>query len=111
RGADLLDSTARQIYLQRLLGYPTPRYLHVPVAVNAVGEKLSKQAGARAIELTGAKDQLRTALAFLGQPEAANLREAVRSWDPGLIPARRMVTAPDAPECVPAAAGRVRATG
>ena len=98
RGADLLDSTARQIYLQRLLGYPTPRYLHVPVAVNAVGEKLSKQTGARAIELTGAKDQLRTALAFLGQPEAANLREAVRSWDPGLIPARRMVTAPDAPE-------------
>ena len=98
RGADLLDSTARQIYLQRLLGYPTPRYLHVPVAVNAVGEKLSKQTGAPAIGLTSARDQLRRALAFLGQPEAANLREAVRSWDPGLIPARRMVTAPDAPE-------------
>src|SRR3989449_4064505 len=98
RGADLLDSTARQIYLQRLLGYPTPRYLHVPVAVNAVGEKLSKQTGAPAIELTSARDQLRRALAFLGQPEAANLREAVRSWDPGLIPARRMVTAPDALE-------------
>jgi len=98
RGADLLDSTARQIYLQRLLGYPTPRYLHVPVAVNAVGEKLSKQTGAQAIELTSANDQLRRALAFLGQPEAANLREAVRSWDPGLIPARRMVTAPDALE-------------
>ncbi|TMI19004.1 MAG: tRNA glutamyl-Q(34) synthetase GluQRS [Betaproteobacteria bacterium] len=98
RGADLLDSTARQIYLQRLLGYPTPRYLHVPVAVNAVGEKLSKQTGAPAIGLTSARDQLRRALAFLGQPEAANLREAVRSWDPGLIPARRMVTAPDALE-------------
>src|SRR5207249_564072 len=98
RGADLLDSTARQIYLQRLLGYPTPRYLHVPVAVNAVGEKLSKQSGAPAIGLTSARDQLRRALAFLGQPEAANLREAVRSWEPGLIPARRMVTAPDALE-------------
>src|SRR5437773_2201331 len=98
RGADLLDSTARQIYLQRLLGYPTPRYLHVPVAVNAVGEKLSKQTGAPAIGLTSARDQLRRALAFLGQPEAANLREAVRSWNPGLIPARRMVTAPDALE-------------
>jgi glutamyl-Q tRNA(Asp) synthetase len=98
RGADLLDSTARQIYLQRLLGYSTPHYLHVPVAVNAVGEKLSKQTGAPPIELTSAKDQLRRALAFLGQPKAANLREAVRNWDPGCIPARRMVIAPDAPE-------------
>jgi glutamyl-Q tRNA(Asp) synthetase len=98
RGADLLDSTARQLYLQGLLGYPTPRYLHVPVAVNVAGEKLSKQTQALAIELTSAKDQLRRALAFLGQPAAANLREAVRNWDPGRIPARRMVIAPDAPE-------------
>jgi len=98
RGADLLDSTARQIYLQRVLGYSTPRYLHVPVAANAAGEKLSKQTGAPPIELTNAKDQLRRALAFLGQPEAANLREAVRNWDPGRIPARRVVIAPDAPE-------------
>ena len=49
RGADLLDSTPRQIYLQRLLGLPTPRYLHVPVVRNAGGEKLSKQTGAVAI--------------------------------------------------------------
>ncbi len=49
RGADLLDSTPRQIYLQGLLGVPTPRYLHVPVIRNANGEKLSKQTGAVAL--------------------------------------------------------------
>ena len=50
RGADLLESSARQIYLQQLLGYPTPRYLHVPVVRNAAGEKLSKQTGAQALD-------------------------------------------------------------
>ncbi len=49
RGVDLIDSTARQIYLQRLLKVPTPRYLHVPVVRNANGEKLSKQTEARAV--------------------------------------------------------------
>jgi glutamyl-Q tRNA(Asp) synthetase len=50
RGADLLDSTPRQIFLQRVLGVPTPRYLHVPVVRNANGEKLSKQTGALAVQ-------------------------------------------------------------
>jgi glutamyl-Q tRNA(Asp) synthetase len=93
RGADLLDSTARQIYLQRLLGYPQPRYLHVPAAVNAAGEKLSKQTGAPPIDVARRKKALRKALAFLGQAETDDLATAVKSWNPALIPARRAVAA------------------
>jgi hypothetical protein len=67
RGADLLDSTARQIVLQRLLGYPTPAYAHLPVASNAAGEKLSKQTLARAVESAEPAGVLVDALDFLGQ--------------------------------------------
>ncbi len=70
RGADLLESTARQILLQRLLGFPTPRYLHLPVAVNASGEKLSKQAGAKALVAEHPAGALRAALQFLGVKDA-----------------------------------------
>jgi glutamyl-Q tRNA(Asp) synthetase len=94
RGADLLDSTARQIHLQHLLGLPTPRYLHVPVAVNAAGEKLAKQTGARAIDAGRRADEIAAALAFLGQPETDDLGEAVRNWNPALIPARRAGATP-----------------
>lgn len=87
RGADLLDSTPRQIYLQRLFGYATPRYLHVPVALDGVGEKLSKQTGATPVEAD--PDALARALRFLGQPESATLGQAVRAWNPQLIGARR----------------------
>jgi glutamyl-Q tRNA(Asp) synthetase len=76
RGADLLGSTARQICLQRLLGYATPRYAHVPVATNAAGEKLSKQTLAPAIEAADAVRQLVDALRFLGQAPPANLTRA-----------------------------------
>ena len=67
RGADLLASTPRQIHLQRLLRFPTPRYGHVAVAVNAQGEKLSKQTHAPAIDAAAPLPALFAALDFLGQ--------------------------------------------
>jgi len=94
RGADLLDSTARQIYLQRLLGHAEPRYLHVPAAVNAAGEKLSKQSGAPPIDASRPGPLLAEALRFLGQPESDDLAQAVRNWDPARIPARRTIALP-----------------
>jgi glutamyl-Q tRNA(Asp) synthetase len=94
RGADLLDSTPRQIALQRALGVPTPRYLHVPVATRG-GEKLSKQTLAPAVDPTAGGQVLRAALSFLGQappppgPPAEILAAAIRGWDPSRIPRGR----------------------
>jgi glutamyl-Q tRNA(Asp) synthetase len=92
RGADLLASTPRQILLQRALGVATPRYLHFPVALDARGEKLSKQTRAAPIEGAHAAAQVRGALAFLGQDPAdgASAREALAAavcrWNPSRIP-------------------------
>lgn len=73
RGADLLLSTARQIFLQQCLGLPTPAYAHLPVAVNAVGEKLSKQTQALALDQARPVPALHAALGFLGQRPPAEL--------------------------------------
>ena len=91
RGADLLDSTPRQILLQRLLGHPHPRYLHVPVVVTAGGEKLSKQTGASPVDEARPGQVIREALAFLGQAPTADLDEAIAGWDASRIPRRRAI--------------------
>jgi glutamyl-Q tRNA(Asp) synthetase len=97
RGADLLWSTPRQVVLQRALGYATPRYLHVPVAANARGEKLSKQTRAQPVDREDPASALAAALRFLGQPSpaadapAAMLAEALTRWDASAIPRQRAI--------------------
>ncbi|TLY47105.1 MAG: tRNA glutamyl-Q(34) synthetase GluQRS [Gammaproteobacteria bacterium] len=71
RGSDLLDSTPRQIYLQQLLGLSTPAYLHLPLALDAQGHKLSKSDAARQVDPRDPVPALRAAFAFLGMAEAA----------------------------------------
>ncbi|MBD8872054.1 tRNA glutamyl-Q(34) synthetase GluQRS [Rhodanobacter sp. DHB23] len=95
RGCDLLDSTPRQIHLQRLLGLPTPRYLHLPLALDAQGRKLSKSAQALPVDPADPLPALRRALDFLGQPvptDAADapgmLAAALRRFDPARMPQR-----------------------
>jgi glutamyl-Q tRNA(Asp) synthetase len=76
RGADLLDSTPRQVFLQQQLGVPTPNYLHLPVATNAAGEKLSKQTNAPPVPVLGGALVLYEAFVFLGLAPPAGLRGA-----------------------------------
>jgi glutamyl-Q tRNA(Asp) synthetase len=76
RGADLLGSTPRQIHVQRLLGLDPPRYMHLPIAVNERGEKLSKQTFAAPLDATRPLPALLAALSFLGQQPPRELARA-----------------------------------
>jgi glutamyl-Q tRNA(Asp) synthetase len=86
RGEDLADNTARQIHLQRLLVMPTPRYMHVPLVLDARGEKLSKSNGAPALDVSDPLAVLRDAAAALGlalpaaSDRAAWLEQATAAW-------------------------------
>ena len=73
RGADLLASTPRQIHLQHLLNFPTPAYMHLPIAVNAQGEKLSKQTLAAPVTSGQPVATLLQVLTFLQQNPPAEL--------------------------------------
>ena len=98
RGADLLDSTARQIWLQQCLGLLTPSYAHLPVVVNSAGEKLSKQTQAKAVDPADGSTVLACALEFLGHPVPAEMRDvpvtdfwrwAISVWSMERVPAVR----------------------
>ncbi|MCE6238130.1 tRNA glutamyl-Q(34) synthetase GluQRS [Acinetobacter pittii] len=92
RGADLLDNTERQIWLSQLLGYPQLSYMHLPLAMNDQGQKLSKQNLAQALNLSKAPELLQKAILALGQPNVdldqprLMLKQAVAQWNVDLIP-------------------------
>ena len=95
RGADLLESTARQIWLQRVLGLPMPGYLHLPLVLDESGRKLSKQDRARPVGRGDPLPALRAALAFLEIETGAGatgpdalLRAAIAAFDPARLAAR-----------------------
>ena len=83
RGEDLADNTARQIVLQRALGLPTPQYLHTALVLGPNGEKLSKQNGAQALDLSAPVATLNQAALALGlstQPADTPLDQALSHW-------------------------------
>ncbi|WP_434649998.1 tRNA glutamyl-Q(34) synthetase GluQRS [Pseudomonas sp. D1-2] len=103
RGADLLDSTPRQLYLQELLGLPQPRYLHVPLITQPDGHKLGKSYRSPPLTADQATPLLLRALRALGQQPASELVDAsprellawgIRHWDAGKIP--RTLSLPEA---------------
>jgi glutamyl-Q tRNA(Asp) synthetase len=98
RGADLLESSARQIYLLSQLQRPAPHYIHLPVAVDASGTKLSKQTGATAVDTAQPTAALCSVMRFLNQPvppalERAPLEQfwayAIEHWDLSRVSAQR----------------------
>lgn len=103
RGADLLGSTGRQIYLHTMLALELPCYAHLPVATNAAGEKLSKQTLARAVDHNAPSLALFNALQFLGQTPPMALANAdlsaiwawsIENWSLAQIPRTIARTAP-----------------
>lgn len=92
RGADLLDNTERQIWLGSILGYPQLEYMHLPLAMNDQGQKLSKQNLAQALDLNRASELLQHAIRALHQPKVDldtpknMLIQAIAQWDIQSIP-------------------------
>lgn len=105
RGSDLLDSSARQLYLYDLLGQPRPQLAHLPVLVNREGQKLSKQTFATPLDATRVADNLLLALQQLGHPPPAEvhgdgpglLRWGMAHWRRDRVPRGLTIGPPDTP--------------
>jgi glutamyl-Q tRNA(Asp) synthetase len=92
RGEDLTDNTARQIVLQHALGLPTPSYMHTPLVLGENGEKLSKQNGATALDVSQPLLAMQTAAQALGLPkldDAASVEQALAAWTKAWPPVTR----------------------
>jgi glutamyl-Q tRNA(Asp) synthetase len=101
RGTDLLDSTPHHLYLQKLLKYQAPDYVHLPVAVNSHGEKLSKQTYAPMVNSEQPGPDLEKALTFLGHTPTSDvinadpetlLNWAVENWNLKRVPNKLTLT-------------------
>lgn len=105
RGSDLLDSSARQLYLYKLLGQPRPQLAHLPVLVNREGQKLSKQTFATPLNPDRAADNLLLALRQLGHPPPAELQGdgpgllqwGIAHWDKERVPRGLAIAPTDTP--------------
>jgi glutamyl-tRNA synthetase len=102
RGDDLLDSTSRQVHLQRLLGHPTPAYLHIPLVVNEQGRRLAKRDEAvtlvalaqRGVPVEEVVSWIARSLDLAASGERVRLDQLIDRFDADRIP-RGSVTAPD----------------
>ena len=101
RGIDLLESTPKQIYLQQLLGLPTPDYMHVPVIIDAQGYKLSKQTRAQAVDFKTPHEVIFELLVLLKQNPPVELKHAPASelinwaqkhWNPASLKNSRAIS-------------------
>ncbi len=100
RGIDLLDSTPKQIYLQQKLGLPTPTYLHLPVAIDSKGKKISKSLEASVINMEQPNQILFNALCFLEQAPPTEIKTydiqtilewAIKNWSVSLLPKKKEI--------------------
>lgn len=102
RGEDILSSTCRQIYLQRLLGYPQPKYFHTPLLINTAGRKLSKQNHALPVDDNDVVNTLRYCLHLLNHPAPQDMDHrddllawAIAAWHPEQLPHEPLTTVHD----------------
>lgn len=101
RGRDLLESTPRQVYIQKILGINTPTYLHLPIALDKSGKKISKSDNIKSIAKTDTVETLHKALCFLGHRPPEQLRKssvedilnwAIENWTITKLPKEKEIT-------------------